>query len=66
MEKIDIKVKGMACGHCKMAVEKALQNITSVSRAEVDLEKGEVHVEYKPDINVEDLKKAIRDAGYEA
>ena len=66
MKKIDIKVKGMACGHCKMAVEKALQNITSVSKAKVDLEKGEVHVEYKPDINVEDLKKAIRDAGYEA
>jgi copper chaperone len=66
MEKIDIKVEGMACGHCKMAVEKALQNITSVSKAEVDLEKGEVHVEYEPDINIEDLKKAIRDAGYEA
>ncbi|KXS46913.1 MULTISPECIES: heavy-metal-associated domain-containing protein [Methanohalophilus] len=66
MEKIDIKVKGMTCGHCKMAVEKALQNITSVSRAEVDLEKGEVHVEYEPDINVEELKKAVRDAGYEA
>ncbi|MFW5987704.1 MAG: copper ion binding protein [Methanohalophilus sp.] len=66
MEKIDIKVKGMTCGHCKMAVEKALQNITSVSKAEVDLEKGEVHVEYKPDINVEELKKTIRDAGYEA
>jgi len=49
-----------------MAVEKALQNITSVSKAEVDLEKGEVHVEYEPDINIEDLKKAIRDAGYEA
>ncbi|ADE36523.1 heavy-metal-associated domain-containing protein [Methanohalophilus mahii] len=66
MEKIDIKVKGMACGHCKMAVEKALQKITSVSKAEVDLEKCEVHVEYEPDISVEDLKKAVRDAGYEA
>jgi len=61
-----IKVEGMSCNHCKMAVEKALQNITSVSKAEVDLEKGEVHVEYEPDINVEELKKAVRNAGYEA
>lgn len=31
-----LKVQGMSCNHCKMAVEKAVKNLPGVSAAEVE------------------------------
>ena len=36
-----IKVKGMSCQHCVMAVTKALKEIDGLQEIVVDLEKGE-------------------------
>lgn len=67
MEKIELKVKGMSCGHCKMAVEKALIAVEGVESASVDLEEGKAYIEYDPSkTSVESMKKAVVDAGYEA
>ncbi|MDK2893158.1 copper ion binding protein [Methanohalophilus sp.] len=67
MEKIEIKVKGMSCGHCKMAVEKALMAVEGVESASVDLEKGKADITYDPSkASVESMKKAVVDAGYQA
>ncbi|MDN8991545.1 cation transporter [Staphylococcus aureus] len=38
--------EGMSCGHCKSAVEYALNNIDGVTSADVNLEKGQVSVQY--------------------
>ncbi len=65
METVDIKVKGMTCGHCKMAVEKAASSIPGVKKAVVDLGSAKISIEHeKADIN--SVKKAINDAGYQA
>ncbi|MCI9627394.1 MAG: heavy-metal-associated domain-containing protein, partial [Clostridia bacterium] len=36
-----IHVEGMSCGHCSARVKNALEELKSVKRAEVDLEKKE-------------------------
>lgn len=39
-----LNVEGMSCGHCKSAVESALNNIDGVTSADVNLENGQVSV----------------------
>lgn len=63
-EMITMKIEGMACGHCKAAVEKALNAIDGV-KAEVNLEAKTASVEAPADVDQEVLKKAVEDAGYE-
>ena len=61
-----INVEGMSCDHCKNAVESALAKINGVSAAEVDLEKGQVRVDYSEDkVQLSDMKDAIEDQGYD-
>lgn len=40
------KVNGMKCDHCRQSVEDALGSVSGVSKAEVDLPKGEATVTY--------------------
>lgn len=60
---IVLKIEGMSCGHCKMAVEKALQAVPGVVSASVDLERKEALVEGNADRDA--LAKAVEDAGFE-
>ncbi|MEN6389867.1 MAG: cation transporter [Syntrophomonas sp.] len=57
-----LKVEGMSCNHCKMAVEKALKKVAGVEKAEVDLEKKQAVVGGSADRA--ELVKAVDDAGY--
>jgi copper chaperone len=62
---INLKVKGMTCGHCEAAVRKALTAVPGVTRVvEVSRERGEAKVEGQADAGA--LVKAVRDQGYEA
>lgn len=66
METITLQVSGMSCGHCQMAVKKALQGVSGVSDAQVDLSRKNATVTYDPaKASVDDLKTAIVAAGYE-
>jgi Cu+-exporting ATPase len=58
-----IRVDGMMCTHCKARVESVCKAVEGVSDAVVDLEKKQVTVIGNG--NVDALKKAITDAGYE-
>jgi copper chaperone len=63
MQKYDIK--GMTCGHCVRAVEKALAKVPGVSQVRgVDLERGEALLEGAPDEQA--VIAAVRGQGYEA
>ncbi|MBF7082935.1 heavy-metal-associated domain-containing protein [Desulfallas sp. Bu1-1] len=57
-----LKVEGMSCNHCKMAVEKALKEVAGVESAVVDLAKKEVVVNGSAGRG--QLVKAIEEAGY--
>ena len=61
-----INVEGMSCDHCKNAVESALAKINGVSAAEVDLDKGQVRVDYNEDkVQLSDMQDAIEDQRYD-
>ena len=62
--KFVLKVTGMTCGHCKAKVEKAVQKVPGVTRATVDLAKGEIEVQ--GNVSLMAVIGAILDAGYEA
>lgn len=60
-----IKVEGMSCGHCQMAVKKAVEAVEGVQKADVDLQNRQVVVEYNEGkANLEKVKAAIKEAGY--
>lgn len=58
-----IKVEGMMCPHCKARVESVCMDVPGTASAVVDLQNKQVTVTGTAD--VEALKKAITDAGYE-
>ena len=58
-----IKVEGMMCTHCKARVESVCKAVSGTQEAVVDLQAKTVTVTGNP--NIEELKKAITDAGYE-
>ncbi len=60
-----INVNGMMCEHCKATVEKVTRGVEGVSNSEVNLEAKNVTIEHSADTDLENVKKAITDAGYE-
>ena len=58
-----IRVEGMMCTHCKARVESVCKAVEGAVDAVVDLQKKQVTV--TGNAGVEELKKAIIDAGYE-
>ena len=63
MEKV-LFVEGMTCKHCKMRVEKALNDLSGVKKVSIDLETGKTIVEIKKDIESQILVNAVQEAGY--
>ena len=61
---VKLKVEGMTCNHCVMAVKKALSRVPGVERAEVSLERGEALVEGNADPKA--LIRAVEEEGYRA
>ena len=56
----------MSCGHCQMRVKKAVEAVEGVQKAEVNLQNKQVVVEYdEGKANLEKVKAAIKEAGYE-
>lgn len=60
-----LKVNGMHCGHCKAAVEEAAARVPGVSVPEVDLAAKVLRYEESAPVDVEALKAAIRDTGFD-
>ncbi len=60
----ELKVDGMTCGHCQNAVKGALESVSGVQQAEVDLANGIARVEGDADVNK--LIAAIQEEGYQA
>lgn len=66
MSETIIKVEGMSCNHCVQAVEGALKKISGVKSAKVNLAENNVTVSYDDkEVDVDTLKKAIEDQGYD-
>ena len=64
MKKI-LKIEGMMCQHCVAHVTKALQGVEGVQSVAVDLKKKTATVEISEGVGLDDLSKAVVEAGYE-
>ena len=64
-KKLIVNVEGMSCEHCKANVEKTLNSLDFVEKAEVDLKNKVAEVTYSDLANEEAIENAIKDAGYE-
>lgn len=60
-----IKIKGMSCQHCVMAVKKALSSIKGIENVEVSLERGEAIFSMNEEVDLGVIKKKIEETGYE-
>lgn len=58
-----LKIEGMSCMHCRQHAEDALNALEGVT-ASVDLETAEATVTLSAPVTDEQLKQAVRDAGY--
>jgi Cu+-exporting ATPase len=58
-------VSGMTCASCVARVDSALSAVPGVVSVSVNLASEKATVEYTEDMQVADLQKAARDAGYE-
>ncbi|MFZ2445932.1 MAG: cation transporter [Syntrophobacteraceae bacterium] len=60
-----VKVKGMSCQHCVMAVKKALGEIEGIGEVSVDLAKGEASFDEKNPVDDGAIREKIKKAGFE-
>jgi copper chaperone len=60
-----IKIKGMSCNHCVMAVTKALNEIHGIKDVKVDLSKGEATFEEDRPADMNVVREQIKKSGYE-
>ncbi|CAM3646888.1 copper chaperone CopZ [Cytobacillus oceanisediminis] len=66
MENITLKVSGMSCGHCVKAVEGSVGKLNGVEKVSVDLDNGQVQVQYDSSaVSLEQIKETIDDQGYD-
>ena len=61
---ISLKIEGMTCNHCVMAVKNALESVPGTGNVKVDLEKGLATLE--SNANTADLISAVEEEGYKA
>jgi Cu+-exporting ATPase len=62
----DLKIRGMVCSACSVTIEKSLQSLRGVRKADVNLATETASVEYDPkEAKLADLEQAVREAGYD-
>jgi copper chaperone len=60
-----ITVTGMTCEHCEKAVREEISAIPGVSQVDVDVASGEVKILAEPVPDLDTLRAAVEEAGYE-
>jgi copper chaperone len=63
MAETEIKIEGMSCQHCVMAVKKQISSLPGIVKADVAI--GEAKVTYEEaKVSKTDMEKAIEKAGF--
>lgn len=65
MEEKFISIKGMTCGNCVKHVDEALSEVPGVESVEVSLEKAGATISSKTAIDIEVIRQALDEAGYD-
>jgi copper chaperone CopZ len=67
MDKIALRVEGMSCGHCEIAVQDAIRKLPGIKKAKASKRKKEVSVKYDAALTYNDaVIHAIAGTGYQA
>ena len=67
MKKVKLNITGMHCEGCSTRLQKVLNNQDGVENATVSLENKEAVVKFdESQTNIDALKEAVEDAGFEA
>lgn len=59
------QIRGMTCGHCEASVTSEIGKLPGVTLVEVDLEAGTATVTSDSALDVEAVRGAVDEAGYE-
>jgi len=60
-------VPDVSCGHCKMAIERAVGAMDGVDRVEVDVERKSVSIDFDETVtNEEAILETMKEEGYPA
>jgi copper ion binding protein len=59
------EIKGMTCGHCVASVSDAIGGLPGVADVSVDLEAGTATVTSQSRIEIDIVRNAVSEAGYE-
>lgn len=66
MQTATLNISGMTCGGCVRSVSSVLNALDGVAKANVSLDKQCAVVDYDAaKLNLEQLKRAVEEAGYE-
>lgn len=66
MEKAELRVTGMSCGHCVSSIESGLGEENGIEHVLVNLQEGLVTVTFMQEKwTIDQLKEVIEDLGYE-
>jgi len=60
-----IKISGMSCAHCTGSVTKLLEATPGISGITVTLTPGQVSFDATPEVNLDQVKEAIRKIGFD-
>jgi copper chaperone CopZ len=67
METITLKLTGMGCTACSDAIQATLEKLPGITESQVDFAQAQAKIVFQTDqINIEQIKQAIIDAGYGA
>ena len=64
LERTVVRVEGMDCASCAATVERRVGQLPGVHRAVVNFAAGRLDAEHDPGLALEEIEKAVRDAGY--
>ena len=64
LERTVVRVSGMDCASCAATVEKRVGQLPGMHRAVVNFAAARLDAEHDPGLSLEQIEKAVRDAGY--
>jgi Zn2+/Cd2+-exporting ATPase len=64
LERTVVRVAGMDCASCAATVERRVGQLPGVRRAVVNFAAGRLDAEHDPGLALEEIEKAVKDAGY--
>jgi copper chaperone len=66
VEKLTLRVEGMSCGHCEIAIQDAVRKLPGIQKVKARKGKKEVAAEYDAAlVSPEAIAEAVTGAGYD-